>query len=128
MTRKVISETGGLAVTTNRISITEAKQRLGELVKRAAYGGERFLLQFRGKPQAAVVSYADFEDLERLERSPVGQEEVLERLRSVRERIAARTGEAFDSARELEEDPDEDQARARPLSEWPIATCLTPSP
>ncbi len=47
-------------MSTNRISITEAKQRLGELVKRAAYGGERFLLQFRGKPQAAVVSYADF--------------------------------------------------------------------
>ena len=88
---------------TNRISITEAKQRLGELVKRAAYGGERFLLQFRGKPQAAVVSYADFETLERLKRSPIGQEEVFERLRSLRERIAARTGEAFDAAREVDE-------------------------
>lgn len=90
-------------MTTRRISITEAKQRLGELVKRAAFGGERFLLQFRGKPQAAVVSYADFKDLERLERSPIGQEEALERLRSLRERIAARTGEAFDSAREVEQ-------------------------
>jgi len=90
-------------VTTRRISITEAKQRLGELVKRAAFGGERFLLQFRGKPQAAVVSYADFKDLERLERSPIAQEEALERLRSLRERIAARTGEAFDSAQEVEQ-------------------------
>lgn len=90
-------------MTANRISITEAKQRLGELVKRAAYGGERFLLQFRGKPQAAVVSYADFEDLQRREPSAIGQEEVLERLHSLRERIAARTGEAFDSAREVEE-------------------------
>ena len=90
-------------MSTNRISITEAKQRLGELVKRAAYGGERFLLQFRGKPQAAVVSYADYEDLERLKRSPIGQEEALKRLRSLRERIAARTGEAFDSAREIDE-------------------------
>jgi prevent-host-death family protein len=90
-------------VTTNRISITRAKQRLGELVKRAAYGGERFILQFRGKPQAAVVSYADFEDLQRLEPTAIGQEEALERLHSLRERIAARTGEAFDSAREVEE-------------------------
>ncbi len=90
-------------MTTNRISITEAKRKLGELVKRAAYGGERFLLEFRGKPQAAVVSYADFEDLQRLEPSAIGQEEVLERLLSLRERIAARTGEAFDSAREVEE-------------------------
>ena len=103
MVRKVINETGSLAVTTNRISITEAKQRLGELVKRAAYGGERFLLQFRGKPQAVLVSYADYEHLRRLERPITSQEKALDRLRSLRERIAARTGEAFDSAREIDE-------------------------
>ena len=57
-------------MSTSRISITEAKQRLGELVKRAAYGGERFLLQFRGQPQAAGWSYADFETLARLKRRP----------------------------------------------------------
>ena len=90
-------------MTTNRISITEAKQRLGELVKRVAYGRERILLQFRGKSQAVLVSYADYEHLRRLERPTTSQEKALDRLRSLRERIAARTGEGFDSARELDE-------------------------
>lgn len=90
-------------MTTNRISITEAKQKLGELVKRAAYGGDRFLLQFRGKPQAILVSYADYEHLQSLERSTRSQRKALRRLGSLRERIAARTGETFDSAREVEE-------------------------
>ncbi len=73
------------------------------MVKRAAYGGERFLQQFRGKPQAGVVSYADYEHLRRLERPATSQEKALDRLRTLRERIAARTGEAFDSAREIDE-------------------------
>jgi len=94
---------GSLGVTANRISITEAKQKLGELVKRAAYGGERILLQFRGKPQAALVSYADYEHLRSMDRSARSQRKVLGRLSSLRERIAARTGETFDSARDVEE-------------------------
>jgi prevent-host-death family protein len=47
-----------------RVSQSEAKQRLGEIVKRVAYGGERIVLEFRGKPQAAIVSIADLEALE----------------------------------------------------------------
>ncbi len=90
-------------MTANRISITEAEQKLGELVKRAAYGGERILLQFRGKPLAALVSYADYEHLRSLDRSARSQRKVLGRLSSLRERIATRTGESFDSAREVEE-------------------------
>ncbi|HUF54179.1 MAG TPA: type II toxin-antitoxin system Phd/YefM family antitoxin [Dehalococcoidia bacterium] len=46
------------------VSQTEAKQRLGDLVKRVAYGGERIVLENRGKPQAALVSIADLEALE----------------------------------------------------------------
>lgn len=88
---------------TGRISITEAKKRLGELVKRAAFGGERFLLEFRDKPQAALVSRADLEKLQRLEGSAVDQQQVLRQLRALRERIAARSGEKFDAVRELEE-------------------------
>ena len=38
-------------VTKSRISITEAKQHLGELVKRVAYGGEQIVLEFRGSPR-----------------------------------------------------------------------------
>ena len=46
------------------IALTEAKQQLGELVKRVAYGGERIVLEFRGKPQAAIVSMNDLQALE----------------------------------------------------------------
>ena len=48
-----------------RVAITEAKQQLGELVKRVAYGGERIVLEFRGKPQAAIVNMEDLESLKR---------------------------------------------------------------
>jgi prevent-host-death family protein len=87
----------------SHISITEAKKRLGELVKRAAFGGERFLLDFRDKPQAAIVGHADLEKLEQLEGSASRQRDVLRQLRALRERIAARSGEKFDVVRELKE-------------------------
>jgi prevent-host-death family protein len=46
------------------VSVAEAKTRFSELVNRAAYGKERFLIQRRGKPVGAIVSA---EDLARLE-------------------------------------------------------------
>ena len=39
-----------------RVSLTEAKQRLSELVRQVAYGGKRFILEFRGKPRAVLLS------------------------------------------------------------------------
>ncbi len=86
----------------NHVSLTEAKQRLGELVKRAAYGGERFVLEFREKPQAAIVSYEDLERLEEHDRRGNRDLVALERLRLLRERIAARTDEKFDSVADVE--------------------------
>jgi prevent-host-death family protein len=47
------------------VSLTEAKKRLGEFVKRASYGGERIVLDFRGKPQAAIVGVDDLDILDR---------------------------------------------------------------
>ena len=38
-----------------RVSMTELRRRLGELVNRAAYGGERIVLLSRGAPKAAIV-------------------------------------------------------------------------
>jgi prevent-host-death family protein len=46
------------------VSVAEAKSRFSELVNRAAYGKERFLIERRGKPVGAIVSA---EDLARLE-------------------------------------------------------------
>jgi len=85
----------------NHVSLTEAKQRLGELVKRAAYGGERIVLEFRDKPQAAIVSYEDLRRLEADRDSKRYKWETLDRLDAIRERIAARTGKLPDSAEDI---------------------------
>jgi prevent-host-death family protein len=39
------------------VSLSEAKQKFGDLVKRAAYGRETIVLEFHGKPIAAIVPY-----------------------------------------------------------------------
>lgn len=49
---------------TRSISVAEAKSRFSELVNRASFGRERFLIERRGKPVGAIVSA---EDLTRLE-------------------------------------------------------------
>ena len=47
-----------------KVKVTEAKAHLSALMARAGYGGERFLIERRGRPLAALVGV---EDLERLE-------------------------------------------------------------
>ncbi len=47
-----------------RVRVTEAKAQLSALMARVGYGGERFLIERRGRPLAALVGV---EDLERLE-------------------------------------------------------------
>lgn len=91
----------------NRISITEAKGRLGELVKRAAYGKEHFILEFRNKPQAAIISIEEYLRVER-ERAEAGR--LSDEMRAFREQIARETGRVFDTAaalREIREERDE---------------------
>jgi len=50
------------------VNVGEARRRFSELLGRVAYKGERFVIQRRGKPMAALVSP---QDLERLEQEPV---------------------------------------------------------
>ncbi len=84
----------------NHISISEAKGRLGELVKRAAYGKEHFILEFRNKPQAAIVSIDDYLKVER-RRAEGGR--LSDEMRVLREQIAHETGRVFDTAKALHE-------------------------
>ena len=49
------------------ISFVEARASLSEVVNRAAYGGERIVLERHGKPAAAIVSMDDLKLLEELE-------------------------------------------------------------
>ncbi len=61
---------------TNKISASDLHLKVGQIISRIQYAGERFLIERRGVPVAAVVSV---EDLERLEqgtekRAPTKQE------------------------------------------------------
>jgi prevent-host-death family protein len=79
------------------ISLTEVKKSLGEVVNRAAYGGERIVLVSRGKPKAALVSIKDLELLESLvsERAlrRARRREALAEADALRETILSRRGD-----------------------------------
>ncbi|MBI2827615.1 MAG: type II toxin-antitoxin system Phd/YefM family antitoxin [Planctomycetia bacterium] len=49
------------------MSVAKVRNNLAEALNRAAYAGERVVLERRGKPVAAIVSIDDLEFLERLE-------------------------------------------------------------
>jgi len=55
-------------------SVADAEKNLSDLMSRAAYNNERFLIQRRGKPMAALVS---IEDLVRIEKEPVAPKGLL---------------------------------------------------
>ncbi len=49
------------------VSVAEVRNNLAEALNRAAYGGERVILERRGKPLAALVSIDDLNLLEQME-------------------------------------------------------------
>jgi prevent-host-death family protein len=49
------------------VSVGEAKARLSSLINAVAFGGERLVIESRGRPKAALVSV---DDLRRLEGTP----------------------------------------------------------
>lgn len=49
-----------------RFSVVELKQSLGDVLNRAEYAGERFVIHRRGKDAAAVIPIEDLRLLERL--------------------------------------------------------------
>ena len=64
-----------------QVGIGQAAKRLSELVNRAAYGGERFVLTSRGKPKAVLISWEEFRAL--------SEESLAERLRALEKAKAA---------------------------------------
>jgi len=92
---------------TTSVSLTDAKAYLGDVVNRAAYGGERVVLLSRGVPKAAIISLEDLRLLEQLSTesgvSPTLMGTWLEESRALRQRILERQGDTFlyDSATEL---------------------------
>ena len=49
------------------IPLSDARDILGDLVNRAAYAGERVVIERRGKPAAVLVPVSDLEALEAFE-------------------------------------------------------------
>jgi prevent-host-death family protein len=101
---------------TKTVSMTQAKNRLADVVNRAAHGGERIVLLSRGKPKAAVISFEDLQLLEGLrEEKEVHQarmERWLTETRTLRQRILERRKgavlpDSVETLRELRERRDE---------------------
>jgi len=92
------------------VTLTELKQRLGEYVKRAAYGGERIILVSHGQESAALISIADLRLLEQKAKGEEilytqNQEKLLQEARGLREEIAGEgyqvsTADLLDEVRE----------------------------
>ena len=87
-------------------SVANAQKNLSELMIRAAYNNERFLIQRRGKPMAELGS---IEDLARLEKEPVTPKGLLaalaefEELESIVEEIYRQRKQARDRPVDLEQ-------------------------
>ena len=84
------------------VSVGEAKAGLSSLINTVAYGGERVIIQSRGRPKAALVSV---EDLRRLEGShalrPSKAQRALGLAQADRVREALRGFKLTDSVEEL---------------------------
>jgi prevent-host-death family protein len=107
-----------------QVSMTDLRQKLGDLVNRAAYGGERIVLVSRGEPRAAIIG---IEDLRRLEQLGAGQAAgsaqytpVLAEARLLRERIqrwqeahGIPPGDSVEDLRQLREERDDQLAGLR---------------
>ena len=100
---------------TTTISLTEAKRSLGEVVNRVAYGGERIILESRGKPQAAIISVEELARLDELtddrEERRARRQEAFAQAIAISEQIAARVGgplrASVEDLRHLREERDE---------------------
>ena len=57
---------------TETLSVSEAKERLSEIVERVADSGDRFVIESRGKPVAAVVSTEELTGLQEETERPEG--------------------------------------------------------
>jgi len=51
---------------TREINAAEAKSKFSEIIQRAGYAGERFIIKRRGKPVSAIVSIGDLGRIESL--------------------------------------------------------------
>lgn len=87
------------------ISATEAKARLGELMRLAVDSGDNIIVESHGKPQVALIPYVEYEELQKLKQR-ARREEALAQLRELAREVQAQNqdlseGEAASIADEL---------------------------
>ena len=108
------------------VSMTQLRQGLGELVNRAAYGGERIILVSHGAPRAAIVSIEDLRCLgqtvgqempfsydsdtlaERYSRGLAAADAIQERIRQWQEEQGIQPLDSTELLRELREERDDE--------------------
>ncbi|MFF1445704.1 type II toxin-antitoxin system Phd/YefM family antitoxin [Streptomyces sp. NPDC058295] len=69
------------------IPVTQARAELADLINRVVYGGERVVVTRHGKPLVALVSAADLERLDELDKA--AEEPVISSVTAVREVASA---------------------------------------
>ncbi|MCX5374324.1 MULTISPECIES: type II toxin-antitoxin system Phd/YefM family antitoxin [Streptomyces] len=69
------------------IPVTQARAELADLINRVVYGGERVVVTRHGKPLVALVSAADLERLDELDKA--AEEPVISSVTTVREVASA---------------------------------------
>lgn len=82
-----------------KVTIGQVKRDISDLVNRVAYAGERIVLTSRGRPKAVLISLADFEQLQEVEKTnPVAEWQAwLQKNQQLRADILAeRDGALFD--------------------------------
>jgi prevent-host-death family protein len=81
------------------VSVAEARERFSEIIALVAYKGERFTIERKGKPMAALVSLEDLALLEEAAASRASRHErqmaVLQQAAALRESILASRGGEF---------------------------------
>ncbi len=96
-------------MTESKVSLTDLKQNLSEIVNRAAYGNERITILSRGKPRAALISIQELEQLKlvaqegQTARNIQEQMNLLAEMDALREQIYQEFGELPNSVEILRE-------------------------
>lgn len=102
-----------------QVSMTDLRKRLGHLVNRAAYGGERIMLVSRGEPIAAIIGVGDLQRLRQLSAGLATQREqytqalvsadlLRERIRRWQEAQGIEPEDAVETLRQLREGRDDE--------------------
>ena len=68
------------------VSSSEAKSRFGELLKWTTENQDKVIVKLYGEPTAVIISYAEYEELERL-RKQEQKRKVLEALDRLRDEV-----------------------------------------